>query len=188
MKLSTYSAIAAISVGMIAGAPAISSAASCGDVNGNGSVTVADVVKLFQDALSSADPADCDGAGTLQCGDINESGTITVSDVVAAFSLALGEELLYECESEGPTISCPGGTAVVSSNVVTNEVWPASCRIELDGTIFVTDSAVLNPRFMPRRLPPPQPSPATLTVSPVFPNCVNSTENPFAALCAKAFL
>ena len=143
MKLSTYSAIAAISVGMIAGAPAISSAASCGDVNGNGSVTVADVVKLFQDALSSADPADCDGAGTLQCGDINESGTITVSDVVAAFSLVLGEELLYECESEGPTISCPGGTAVVSSNVVTNEVWPASCRIELDGTIFVTDSAVL---------------------------------------------
>ncbi|MBM4245218.1 MAG: hypothetical protein FJ148_15620 [Deltaproteobacteria bacterium] len=43
----------------------------------------------------------------------------------------------------GPVIDCPGGNATISSNVTFSQVWPRSCNVFLDGTIFVEDGVTL---------------------------------------------
>lgn len=43
----------------------------------------------------------------------------------------------------GPVLDCPGGSVTVSSNVTFSQVWPSSCEIFLDGTIFVEPGVVL---------------------------------------------
>ena len=43
----------------------------------------------------------------------------------------------------GPVIDCPGGNATISSNVTFSQVWPSSCSIFLDGTIFVESGVTL---------------------------------------------
>ena len=47
-------------------------AAVCGDLNGNGSRSTADVVLLFRAVLENPDPSPlCGGSGAGDCGDIN---------------------------------------------------------------------------------------------------------------------
>ncbi len=129
----------------VAASGAIASAATCGDLNNSGSRNVADVVLLFRAVLENPDPAPlCGGAGALDCGDMNDDGAITVNDVVILFSSVLGNETLFDlCSGSGAAISCPGGTATISSNVTTNQIWPSTCTILLDGTIFVEPNVVL---------------------------------------------
>jgi hypothetical protein len=45
--------------------------------------------------------------------------------------------------SGGPVIDCPGGSATITSNLTSNQVWPSTCEIFLDGTIFVEPGVVL---------------------------------------------
>lgn len=119
--------------------------ALCGDLNNSGGRNVADVVLLFRAVLENPDPSPlCGGAGALDCGDINDDGNISVNDVVVLFSNVLGNETLYPvCTGPGTTISCPGGTATVSGSITTNQVWPSSCTVLLDGTVFVEPGVVV---------------------------------------------
>lgn len=125
--------------------PADAGAAACGDLNDDGSVAIGDVILLQRAALEEPDPAPlCGGAGALACGDINDDGAISIGDVVILFNHVLGNETLYPlCVGTGPTIACPGGQTTISSNVTSNQVWPAGCDIFLDGTIFVDAGVVL---------------------------------------------
>jgi hypothetical protein len=41
---------------------------------------------------------------------------------------------------------CSDNSAVITADVTTNQVWPAGCDIQLDGTIFVDNGAVLTIR------------------------------------------
>ncbi|MFM7736024.1 MAG: dockerin type I repeat-containing protein, partial [Alphaproteobacteria bacterium] len=129
----------------LAGAAGPALGALCGDLNGNGSRNVADVVLLFRAVLENPDPTPlCGGLGALDCGDTNADSNISVNDVVILFSSVLGNETLYPlCTGPGNVISCPGGTATVSGSITTNQVWPSSCTILVDGTVFVEPGVVL---------------------------------------------
>lgn len=120
-------------------------AAACGDLTDSAGVNVGDVVLLFRAVLENPDPTPlCGGAGAIDCGDVNADGAISISDVVILFNSVLGNETLYPlCVGEGPTLAgCPG-TVTISSNITSNQVWPAGCTIILDGTIFVDPGVVL---------------------------------------------
>jgi hypothetical protein len=157
MKSHWKSAVVALmGVGSLAATSATASAAVCGDLNNSGGAnprSIADVVLLFRAVLEEPDPSPlCGGAGVLNCGNIinnpSDGATqIKINDVVALFNSVLGNETLFKlCEGEGNQIACPGGQAVITADVAANQVWPAGCDIELDGTIFVTNAAVLTIR------------------------------------------
>lgn len=149
-------AVALVAIAAIAGTSATSRAAICGDLNNSGGVnprSIADVVLLFRAVLEEPDPSPlCGGAGVLDCGNVisnpSDGGTqIKINDVVALFNSVLGNETLFElCEGEGNEIACPGGQAVITADVTTNQVWQAGCDIELGGTVFVTSGAVVTIR------------------------------------------
>ena len=130
---------------ILAGSAGSAAAAICGDLNNNGGRNVADVVLLFRTVLETPDPSPlCGGAGAIDCGDINADSNVTVNDVVILFSSVLGNETLYPlCTGPGNVISCPGGSATVSGTITTNQIWPSSCTILLDGTVFVEPGVVL---------------------------------------------
>lgn len=134
-----------VALGALAASNVSARAAACGDLTDASGVNVGDVVLLFRAVLEEPDPSPlCGGLGALDCGDVNADGAITIADVVILFNSVLGNETLYPlCVSEGPTIACPGGTAVISGNIASNQVWPAGCNIELNGTIFVEPGVVL---------------------------------------------
>lgn len=149
-------AIALVALGVVAGASASARAAVCGDLNNSGGATprtIADVVLLFRAVLEDPDPSPlCGGAGVLDCGNVinnpSDGATqIRINDVVALFNHVLGNETLFKlCEGEGNVIACPGGVAVITTDINTNQVWPAGCSIELDGLTFVGSDAVLTIR------------------------------------------
>ena len=121
--------------------------ATCGDLNNSGGRTIADVVLLFRAVVENPDPPGLCGnatTGALQCGDVNADGAIAIADVVILFNAVLGNETLFPlCTGQGNSIACPGGTATVSTDVTQNQVWPNTCTILLDGTIFVQPNVVL---------------------------------------------
>jgi hypothetical protein len=55
---------------------------TCGDANGDVSVTVSDVVYLINYPFRGGPPPQCQPAPYLTCGDANDDGKVTVSDVV----------------------------------------------------------------------------------------------------------
>lgn len=145
MKIKRKMAATLIAAAAVAGSASHALAALCGDLNANGSRNVADVVLLFRAVLENPDPSPlCGGAGALDCGDTNADTNISVNDVVILFSSVLGNETLYPlCTGPGNVIACPGGTATVSGLISANQVWPSSCTILIDGTVFVEPGVVL---------------------------------------------
>jgi hypothetical protein len=119
-------------------------AALCGDLNGNGSRSTADVVLLFRAVLENPDPSPlCGGAGALDCGDINGDGAISTADVVILFSSVLGNETLFPlCQGPGNVRTCG---SVISGTINANEIWDA-CTYTLDGIVFVEPNVVLTIR------------------------------------------
>ena len=61
-----------------------------GDVNGDGRITITDVVKLQNYA---ANAGDLDGAA-MMAGDINGDGRITITDVVQAAQVTVGQRTI----------------------------------------------------------------------------------------------
>jgi hypothetical protein len=116
-------------------------AAVCGDLNGNGSRSTADVVLLFRAVLENPDPAPlCGGAGASDCGDINADGGVSTADVVILFSSVLGNETLFPlCTGVGQDIAC-GST--ISGSIASNKRM-LECEYTLDGIVFVEPNAVL---------------------------------------------
>lgn len=116
-------------------------AAVCGDLNGNGSRSTADVVLLFRAVLENPDPSPlCGGSGAGDCGDINADGSISTADVVILFSSVLGNETLFPlCTGAGTTRAC-GST--ITGSIAANETWDA-CTYTLDGIVFVEPNVVL---------------------------------------------
>jgi len=128
-------------------------AATCGDLNGNGSVTTADVTKLRR-VIAGLDPApaQCGGMGALQCGDIRADGSLAPNDVVVLLNFLSGNPLTIPiCQGQGPAIA--RGT-VVSGTVNSNQTWTgggevccaaenAPADITLDGTVFVAAGVTL---------------------------------------------
>ena len=86
LKKSAATLLCAAMIGTIASLPA--AAAKIGDLNGDGLLTVSDVVALRQAIL------DGETAAALPAGDLNTDGFLTVSDVVALRAAILsGEDL-----------------------------------------------------------------------------------------------
>ena len=143
--------VAIAGLAAVAGSTPSASAALCGDLNNDGKLTVADAVKL-QRAIFTPNPADCGGAGSGACGDTNPSDgdVLGVGDVVALLANLAGNPTLYAlCTGPGNVIACPGpgatgaggeswtGQATVTGNITQSQIWPAGCRVNVDGLTFV---------------------------------------------------
>ena len=132
-------------------------AAACGDLNNSNSVTIGDALLLLQVVANPASGAAlCGGAGATACGDMNQDGTISIADVVILLNFLAGNPtLLPICTGAGPVIACPGpagtgpngeswtGQATVSGNISSSQIWPAGCRVNVDGLVFVQDKVAV---------------------------------------------
>jgi hypothetical protein len=118
--------------------------AACGDINNSGGAPDSiDSVGLAQVVLAGGTPvaSHCGSSGTLQCGDLVDDNVINTQDLVASLQLAAGiETLLLPCTGFGPTLAC--GTTV-SGSITSNQQWPAGCDTIIDGTVLVTNGAVV---------------------------------------------
>ncbi len=131
-----------------------SSAQTCGDLNNDGETRAADALLLSQclaggGTCPTASPGPLCGTGSLiDCGDIFGDGDVSVSGLTAdlgTFALQLaGLATLFEpCEGPGPDVSgCPSAT-VGTTNLTTNQTWPAGCTVTLSGSFFVEEGATL---------------------------------------------
>jgi hypothetical protein len=125
----------------LAFAPAITHAATCGDLTNNGARAINDVASLLTCvANASTCAATCGGAGALDCADLNQDGSVNIADAVILLNDVLGKpNILPICTSVGPTIPC---NTVISADITSNQVW-GSCTYFLDGMIFVESGVVL---------------------------------------------
>jgi len=118
--------------------------ATCGDINNSGlPVNAVDCNAIATVILNSGTPvgSHCDGAGTLDCGDIVEDGVINTQDLVACLQMSVGiDTLLTPCTGFGPTLAC---NTNVQGTITTNQVWPTGCDTFVDGTVVVTNGAVV---------------------------------------------
>jgi hypothetical protein len=125
---------------------AVTAHAVCGDMNNNGSVTIADCSLIFDVAAGPPDPAGlCGGAGALACGDLNADGSVNIADAIICMNAIAGNETTFPlCTGPTAPVACPGGTHTVNSNVTSNQTWGAAgCTHILDGTIFVNANVIL---------------------------------------------
>jgi hypothetical protein len=125
--------------------PAAVHAASCGDINGNGSKQINDVTILLRSVNNlETDSALCGGLGVVQCGDINASGGKDIGDVVGLLRNVSNIETLFPiCVGPGPNLAgCPG-TATVPATVSSNLTIPAGCDCRINGTTFVQPGVVM---------------------------------------------
>jgi hypothetical protein len=123
-------------------------AAVCGDLNNNGSVTIADCTLLFDIAAGPPDPPVCGGLGALNCGDLNADGSVNIADAIICMNAVAGNETTFPlCTGPTADVACPGGVHNVTSNITSNQSWGAGgCMHILDGTIFVNANVILTIR------------------------------------------
>jgi hypothetical protein len=146
---------AAAAVALVVGSARPAGAVACGDLNGDGSLGIADAIRL-QKAVFAPSAADCGGAGSASCGQVNKQandppGKVTGADVVVLQAFLAGNPTLFGlCQGSG-TSACPAPGAPVtgaggetwtsrvtrSGNISGNEVWPTGCRVDIDGLTFV---------------------------------------------------
>jgi hypothetical protein len=146
MKGSWRKTILGLAAGIaVAGAGSRVEAAVCGDLNGNGTLTIADCTILFDVIAGPPDPAGlCGGQGAAQCGDLNADGSINIADGIICLNAVAGNETLFPlCTGSGVVPACPGGARTVSTDINTTQRWPASCVVTIDGTLFVNQNVVL---------------------------------------------
>jgi hypothetical protein len=134
---------------LVAGAASTAGAATCGDINNNGSKAINDVLQLLQ-AVNNVglQGATCGGAGYLNCADIDGGGTANIADVVTLLrdinNLPLCGQAI--CQSAGADLAgCPG-TTTLPSDILVNTVIPAGCDARVSGVTEVHPPATLTVR------------------------------------------
>jgi hypothetical protein len=95
---------------------AVTAHAVCGDLNNNGSVTIADCSLIFDVAAGAPDPAGlCGGPGPLACGDLNADGSVNIADAIICMNAIAGNETTFPlCTGPTADVACPGGTHTVN--------------------------------------------------------------------------
>jgi hypothetical protein len=135
---------------VLAGVRMANADAVCGDLDGDGALTRADCTLLLDATLGPPDrPNLCRGAasGARQCGDLNDDDAVDTADAVVC-ALVIGGQapptpLCGGGGAGGTPISCPSWTATVTADITRNQIWPSTCTIVLDGTIFVNANVTL---------------------------------------------
>src|SRR5262249_14948780 len=92
-------------------------ASMCGDLNGDGRLTIADAVRLLK-ATIAPNPADCGSLGSAQCGDVDrvDGVTLGLGDVLLLLNHLAGNAGIVPLCMGDPTHVCtpspgagPGG-------------------------------------------------------------------------------
>lgn len=127
-------------VAAFAVAPSSARAAICGDLNGDGQRSIVDVLLMANCVAGLCNPAtQCGGAGLADCGNTFGDGTVVnASDLNQLVFSVAGLTTLHDlCAPIGSPIACPGGTALITGTITSSQIWPASCDVQLDDTVFV---------------------------------------------------
>jgi hypothetical protein len=146
MRHFTKGIIAGAAAAMLAAwAPAVH-AAPCGDLNGDGGLSVADCTQLLDVAVGPPDPANlCGGSGALQCGDLNGDGAVNTADVSACLLTVSGGETVNPlCQPTPVQIACPGGVKDITADITTSQTWITGCIYRIDRLIKVSAGVTLN--------------------------------------------
>lgn len=85
-------------------------------------------------------------------------------------------------KSLGPVLECPGGTATITGNIDSDIVWPSTCEIFIDGTIFVNSGATVTIQagtvIKGKRFPNNPPPTALVFRTGAKINAVGTADNP----------
>jgi hypothetical protein len=123
-------------------------AALCGDMDGNGTVAVNDVVRHLLIVNGGAD-ASCGGAGYAGCGNLNGDATHDpeINDTVLLLNRASGIANCQPdfCASKEVLAGCPGPVDLPShiGGAHASIVVPAGCDAHINGLVFVEAGAAL---------------------------------------------
>ncbi len=128
--------------------------ALCGDLNNDGSRTIADAIVLSQciangGTCPAVSPGPLCGTGSLAgCADIYGDGDTSFpvgqnADLAALLQSLAGLSTLYDiCTGPGPNVTCPGGTATLGTQTISaSQTWPKTCNVVINGTVFVDTPA-----------------------------------------------
>jgi hypothetical protein len=135
---------------LIGAAPAGAFAAACGDLNNDGQFNASDCLVLAQ-CLSGGGTCPgvspgplCGGGGLIACGDMFGDGNVSLAGLAADLSVCndtvAGIPTLYDkCTGPGPNVAgCGGGSVTLHSQTITSsQTWPKSCKVTVDGTVFI---------------------------------------------------
>ncbi len=122
-------------------------AATCGDLNNDGGLSVADCTLILDVAVGPPDPASlCGGLGAAQCGDLaGGDGIINTADVSACLLTVSGGETVNPlCSGTIPQISCPGGVRDITADINSSQTWITGCIYRIDRLIKVGAGVTLN--------------------------------------------
>jgi hypothetical protein len=156
MRTTWKSLLTGVALAATALTPSVSLGQLCGDINNDGSVTVADGVLLANCAAGAGScPAavtECGNDNLLTCGDVFGDGSVAfpaalLADVDALIRTLTGQPTLYQ-PCQGPATipdlaGCPGTVTLNSQTLTTSQTWPAGCTVKLNGTVFVADGVTL---------------------------------------------
>ncbi len=99
----------------------LSSAIPCGDVTGEGDITVSDALAILKTAVGIVVELTCSPTAAV-CGDVTGEGDVTVSDALAVLKTAVGISVELTCSAATTTTTLPPAAtwtevlAVFSSN------------------------------------------------------------------------
>ncbi len=138
-------AAAAVALGIAGTAPAVYAAASCGDLDNNGSVAINDVVQHLLGASSLLTPAQltalCGNSGFAGCGDLNGDGAENISDTQLLLNRASGISNCNEDSCTNRTVMSNGAT--LPSPITGNVFVPAGISVHVNGITYIEPGSSL---------------------------------------------
>jgi hypothetical protein len=145
MRHLTKGILAGAAAAMLAAWTPAARAATCGDLNGDGGLSVADCTQILDVAVGPPDPANlCGGSGALQCGDLNGDGAINTADVSACLLTVSGGETVNPlCAPVPVQIACPGGVKDITTDISTSQTWITGCIYRIDRLVKVNAGVTL---------------------------------------------
>ena len=142
---------------VMAALPASARAATCGDLNNDGSLNASDCLVLAQcldnggTCLAVTPGPLCMTGNLSDCGDMFGDADVTLAGLAADLAVCTDTvaqlPTLYDkCDGPGAAIACPGGNVTIGSQTITtSQTWPKTCKVTIDGTVFVGLPAGPNP-------------------------------------------
>ena len=151
MKNSWNLKLTACAAGLtLLGVPTLASA-TCGDLNQNGSVDIADALTMAA-VVAGTNTTACAGPNA-DC-DVRKDGVVDINDLTNLVAQIAGLKTLFDsCSGPGPVVACTDGTDpdtnlpihnVPGGDITANQSWPNTCTIHIQGIVFVKSNDPVN--------------------------------------------
>ncbi len=114
--------------------PASKAHAVCGDVTGEGDITVTDALAVLKTAVSISVTLTCDTDQVGVCGDVTGEGDITVTDALAILKTAVSISVTLNCSGTTTTTTGSGTSTTTLTSGAKPPCSSAEVFVQLEGS------------------------------------------------------